>query len=88
MDAGVELTWERADAEALPYDDASFGAVLSCVGVMFAPHHQVAADELARVCRPGGTIALIAWTPAGFIGQMFATMKPYMPAPPPGVQPL
>ena len=54
---------------------------------MFAPHHQAAADELLRVCRPGGTIGLIAWTPDGFIGQMFATMKPYAPPPPPGVQP-
>jgi ubiquinone/menaquinone biosynthesis C-methylase UbiE len=86
-DAGVELTWEPADAEALPYSDGQFDAVLSCVGVMFAPHHQAAADELVRVCRPGGTIGLIAWTPAGFIGQMFATMKPYAPPPPPGSQP-
>jgi hypothetical protein len=54
---------------------------------MFAPHHQAAADELVRVCRPGGTIGLVAWTPAGFIGQMFATMKPYAPPPPPGAQP-
>jgi SAM-dependent methyltransferase len=81
------ITWDEADAEALPYDDASFDAVISCVGVMFAPHHQLAADELVRVCRPGGRIGLISWTPEGFIGQMFATMKPYAPAPPPGVQP-
>ena len=54
---------------------------------MFAPHHQAAADELLRVCRPGGRIGLLSWTPEGFIGQMFATMKPYAPAPPPGVQP-
>ncbi len=86
-DAGVALTWEVGDAEALPYADGEFDAVLSCVGVMFAPHHQAAADELVRVCRPGGTIGLIAWTPAGFIGQMFATMKPYAPPPPPGAQP-
>ena len=81
------ITWEEADAEALPYDDASFDAVISCVGVMFAPHHQEAADELVRVARPGGRIGLLSWTPEGFIGQMFATMKPYAPAPPPGVQP-
>src|SRR6202012_1553014 len=62
-------------------------AVLSCVGVMFAPHHQRAADELVRVCRPGGTIGLISWTPEGFIGQMFAAMKPYVAPPPVGVQP-
>ena len=86
-EVGVELTWETADAEALPYGDGEFDAVLSCLGVMFAPHHQTAADELIRVCRPGGTIGLIAWTPPGFIGQMFATMKPYAPPPPPGAQP-
>jgi ubiquinone/menaquinone biosynthesis C-methylase UbiE len=86
-EVGVELAWETADAEALPYGDGVFDAVLSCLGVMFAPHHQPAADELVRVCRPGGTIGLIAWTPAGFVGQMFATMKPYAPPPPPGAQP-
>ena len=86
-EAGVQLTWEIADAEALPYGDAEFDAVLSCLGVMFAPHHQTSADELVRVCRPGGTIGLISWTPSGFIGQMFATMRPYAPPPPPGAQP-
>lgn len=86
-EVGVQLSWEMADAEALPYGDGEFDAVLSCLGVMFAPHHQAAADELVRVCRPGGTIGLIAWTPTGFIGQMFATMKPYAPPPPPGAQP-
>jgi SAM-dependent methyltransferase len=88
-DAGDELSisWEEADAESLPYDDASFDAVISCVGVMFAPHHQAAADEVVRVTRPGGRIGLISWTPEGFIGQMFAAMKPYAPAPPPGAQP-
>ena len=85
--AGLTLTWETADAEALPYDDRSFDATISCVGVMFAPHHQVAADELVRVTRSGGTTGLLSWTPEGFIGQMFATMKPYAPPPPPGAQP-
>ena len=84
---GAELSWEEADAEALPYPDARFDAVLSCVGVMFAPHHQEAADELVRVCRPGGRIGLISWTPAGFVGELFRTMKPYAPPPPPGAQP-
>ena len=84
---GAKLRWEVGDAEHLPYDDASFDVVLSCVGVMFAPHHQETADELVRVARPGGTIGLINWTPEGFIGQMFATMKPYAPPPPPGAQP-
>jgi SAM-dependent methyltransferase len=85
--SGARLTWEEADAHALPFDDGAFDTVLSCVGVMFAPFHRTAAGELLRVTRPGGTIGLIAWTPAGFIGQMFATMKPYAPAPPPGAEP-
>jgi len=84
---GVELEWVEADAESLPFPDDDFDAVLSSVGVMFAPHHQATADELVRVCRPGGTIGLINWTPEGFIGRLFATMKPYAPPPPPGSQP-
>lgn len=84
---GVSLRWWEANAEALPFDSDEFDAVLSCVGVMFVPHHQPAADELVRVCRPGGTIGLISWTPEGFIGEMFATMKGYVPAPPAGAQP-
>lgn len=84
---GVTLTWEQADAEELPYADAAFDAVISCLGVMFAPHHARAANELIRVCRAGGTIALLSWTPEGFVGQMLATMKPYVVPPPPGVQP-
>jgi SAM-dependent methyltransferase len=85
--AGVAPAWEEGDAEALPYADGTFDVVLSCVGVMFAPHHQQAADELVRVCRPGGRIGLISWTPAGFVGELFRTMKPYAPPPPPGAQP-
>ncbi|MBZ2196021.1 class I SAM-dependent methyltransferase [Occultella gossypii] len=84
---GLHLDWQEADAEALPFDDGAFDVVVSCVGVMFAPHHQEAADELVRVTRPGGTIGLLSWTPEGFIGQMFATMKPFAPPPPPGAQP-
>jgi ubiquinone/menaquinone biosynthesis C-methylase UbiE len=84
---GVELEWVEADAEALPFADNNFDAVISCVGVMFAPHHQAAADELVRVVRPGGKIALISWTPEGFIGNLFKTMKPYAPPPPPGASP-
>ena len=84
---GVELAFEEADAEALPYADDSFDAVLSCVGVMFAPHHEVAAGELTRVVRPDGRLALINWTPEGFVGQLFATLKKFVPAPPAGVQP-
>jgi SAM-dependent methyltransferase len=84
---GVSLAWEVADAENLPFDDDAFDVVTSCVGVMFAPHHQEAADELIRVTRPGGTIGLISWTPGGFIGQLFATMKPFAAPAPAGVQP-
>ncbi|MFD9002419.1 class I SAM-dependent methyltransferase [Streptomyces sp. NPDC059582] len=84
---GAELRWQEADAEALPFADGAFDTVMSCVGVMFAPRHQVTADELLRVCRPGGTIGLVNWTPEGFIGQLFTTMKPYSPPPPAGAQP-
>lgn len=83
----VALTWDVADAEDLPYADDEFDVVMSAIGVMFAPHHQRAADELIRTCRPGGRIGLASWTPQGTIGQLFATMKPYVPAPPAGVSP-
>lgn len=84
---GAELQWVRADAEALPFADASFDAVVSAVGVMFAPHHRAAAVEALRVCRPGGRLALVSWTPGGFVGQMFAVMTPYVAAPPAGSSP-
>lgn len=84
---GTTLEWREADAEDLPFADNEFEVVMSCLGVMFAPFHQATADELIRVCQPGGTIGLLNWTPEGFIGQMFATMKPYAPPPPPGAQP-
>lgn len=84
---GLDLTWQVADAEALPFGDGEFDVAISTVGVMFAPHHQIAADEPLRVVRPGGRIAMANWTPAGFIGRMFAMMKPYAPPPPPGAQP-
>src|SRR5215813_4229397 len=84
---GVEIEWREADAEALPFAEGEFDTVMSCLGVMFAPHHHLSAAELVRVCRPGGTIGLLNWTPEGFIGQLFATMKPYAPPPPPGAQP-
>jgi SAM-dependent methyltransferase len=83
---GVDIEWRVADAEDLPFADGEFDTVLSCLGVMFAPHHQESADELLRVCRAGGTIGLVSWTPEGFIGQMFATVRPYAPPPPPGAQ--
>jgi SAM-dependent methyltransferase len=85
--AGVELEWETADAEHLPFEDESFDVVMSAIGAMFAPHHQEVADELVRVCRPGGTVGLLSWTPEGMIGALFRTMGPYMPPPPPGAQP-
>ena len=84
---GVELDWVQADAEDLPFEDAGFDAVISSIGVMFAPHHQAAADELVRVCRPDGTIGLLSWTPEGMLGALFRTMGPFMPSPPPGAQP-
>ncbi len=84
---GLKLEWVEGDAENLPFADASFDVVMSSIGVMFAPHHQAAADELVRVCRPGGTIALLSWTPDGMLGELFRTMKPFAPAPPPGAQP-
>jgi ubiquinone/menaquinone biosynthesis C-methylase UbiE len=84
---GVELEWREADAHALPFGDDDFDVVMSCIGVMFAPFHQRAADEIVRVCKSGGRIGLISWTPEGHIGQLWATMKPYAPAPPPGAQP-
>ena len=60
---------------------------MSSIGAMFAPHHQDVANELVRVCRPGGTIGLLNWTPEGMVGALFRTMAPFVPPPPPGVQP-
>lgn len=86
-DQGLQLTWRQADAEALPFSTGEFDVVISSLGIMFAPFHQTAADEMLRVVRPGGRIGLIAWTPEGFIGEMFAAMKPFAPPPPPGASP-
>src|SRR4051794_23654677 len=85
--AGVELEWVEADAERLPFEDASFDAVISSIGAMFAPIHERVADELVRVCRPGGTIGLLSWTPEGMIGALFRAMGPFAPPPPAGAQP-
>jgi SAM-dependent methyltransferase len=84
---GLTLDWVQADAEHLPFEDESFDVVISSIGAMFAPHHQDAADELVRVCRPGGTIGLLSWTPEGLVGALFRTMGPFVPTPPAGVQP-
>lgn len=73
--ADVDVDWVHGDAEALPFGDASFDRVLSCVGVQFCAHPDTAAAELVRVCRPGGRIALIAWTPEGFLGQVLAAVS-------------
>ena len=83
----VELEWVEADAENLPFDDGSYDVVMSSIGAMFAPQHQKVADELVRVCRPGGTIAMLNWTPEGMIGDLFRTMGPFAPPPPPGASP-
>ncbi|MDR6534902.1 class I SAM-dependent methyltransferase [Variovorax soli] len=82
----LEVKFQVADVEALPFDDASFDAVLSTFGVMFAPDHARSAAEMLRVCRSGGRIGLANWTPEGFIGQMFKTLGRHLP-PPAGVQP-
>lgn len=84
--AGVEANFIEGDAEELPFDKDSFDRVTSCFGVMFAPRHEVAAGELARVARPGATIVVTAWTPEGLNGQMFKTVGSYLPAPPPGIK--
>jgi SAM-dependent methyltransferase len=84
---GVELEWVTADAENLPFEDGRFDVVMSSIGAMFAPHQQAVADELVRVCRPGGTIGMLNWTPEGMIGALFKTMGPFAPPPPPGAQP-
>jgi SAM-dependent methyltransferase len=78
-DAGVQIDWVEGDAEALPFDDETFDAAVSVVGVQFAPRHELAALELARVVRPGGRIVLCSWTPRGFIGQFLKTVATRMP---------
>ena len=82
----LPVTFQEADAEHLPFADSSFDVVLSVFGVMFTPNQEQAAQELLRVCRPGGTIGLANWTPEGFIGHVFRTIGKYIP-PPPGVKP-
>lgn len=78
------IVFQTGDAEAIPFVDRSFDAVVSVFGSMFAPDHPRAAAELVRVCRPGGTIALASWTPGGFLGEMFRTIAAHV-APPAGV---
>ena len=80
----VAIEFRDGDAEEIPFPDSSFDATLSVFGSMFAPDQPRAAGELARVTRPGGTIALASWTPDGFIGEMFKTVGAHVP-PPPGL---
>lgn len=84
---GLLLDYREANAHALPFGDGEFDAVISAIGVQFAPDHRRAADELVRVCRPGGTIGVISWTPEGFFGRMLATLRPYRPSLSPAVAP-
>lgn len=81
---GVELEWVEADAETLPFGDGSFDVVTSCFGVMFAPDHEAAANEMLRVCRPGGTIGLASFAPSGTAGAFFELFARHAPPPPPG----
>ena len=81
----LSVTFQEADAEALPFTDASFDVVLSTFGVMFTPNQQKAANELIRVCRPGGKIGLANWTPESFIGRLFKAIGKYVP-PAPGMK--
>ena len=85
----LEIEFVEGDAEALPFDDGSFDCVLSTFGAMFAPDQQRTADELVRVCRPGGRIGMANWTPDGFIGRVLRTTISHLSpdGPPPGVQP-
>jgi len=82
MAEGLNIVFKQADAEALPFADASFDAVLSTFGVMFTPDQDRAAAELLRVCARGGRIGLANWTPDGFVGQMFKTIGKHLPPPP------
>ena len=84
---GVELNWVEGDAQALPFNDDEFDVVTSSAGAMFAPDHQAVADELLRVCRPGGTIGMIAFAAQGVSGAFFELLGRFMPAPPPGALP-
>jgi SAM-dependent methyltransferase len=80
---GVELEWVEADAEALPFAEREFDVVTSSVGAIFAPDHQAVADELLRVCRPGGTIGITALVPVGIARELFEIIERYSPPPPP-----
>ena len=76
--AGLRASFERADAEALPFEDAAFDVVVSLIGAMFAPRPDLVARELLRVCAPGGTVAMANWTPQGFVGEMFKIVAKFI----------
>jgi ubiquinone/menaquinone biosynthesis C-methylase UbiE len=84
---GVAVDWVEADAQALPFGDDEFDVVTSSLGIIFAPDHQKVADELLRVCRPGGTVGLAVFPPVGLAADIFAVVAPYMPPPPPNASP-
>ena len=84
----VALEWVEADAEDLPFDARMFDTVVSCIGLIFAPRPRVAAQEAARVCRPGGTIGLVSWIPTGTVASFYGVFAPYLPQPGPWLQPL
>jgi ubiquinone/menaquinone biosynthesis C-methylase UbiE len=80
-DEGLRITFEEGDAEQLPYPDASFDLVMSMFGAMFAPRPEYVSEELMRVCRPGGIVAMANWTPEGFVGKTFSLTARYAPPP-------
>lgn len=84
---GVELEWVEGDAQALPFGPDEFDIVTSSAGAIFAPDHQAVADEMLRVCRPGGTIGLITFVPEGLAGEFFEVLGRFAPPPAPGAQP-
>lgn len=83
---GLKIQFDEGDAEALPYDDASFDVIVTMFGAMFAPRPELVAAELKRVCKPGGFVAMANWTPTGFVGRMFKTVANHFP-PPAGMPP-
>jgi SAM-dependent methyltransferase len=84
---GVRLREVEADAEALPFEDGEFDVVMSCIGAIFAQHHRQVADEMLRVCRPGGTIGMVNWAAEGSIADFLQVFAPYLPPPAPGASP-
>ena len=84
---GLRLREVEADAETLPFEDGEFDVVMSCIGAVFAPHHRQVADEMLRVCRPGGTIGMVNWAANGSIAEFLRVFAPYLPPLPPDATP-